>query len=393
MTSSPILAFPRPTPNPPSPKQGPFCVWHGLTFGLWLRLLARRPRIDLAHIPRAASITAVSLLNSFQAGIESLLYGRVNRIEIAKQPLFILGHWRSGTTLLHNLLAMDPQFAYPNLYQVLYSGHFLTTERIVAPLTAGLLPKTRMIDDMPASWDMTQEDEIALLLTTLSSPYLMLAFQGDRDSYGQYFSLAQSTPREQREWQQSLLQFVRKLTYRYGGRQIVLKSPSHTFRIPLLLDLFPQAKFVYIHRSPYPVVNSSLHLRRKLFAENGLAAPNYEGLEEDILITLDDCIRTYEDTKSQIPAGQLHELRFEHLEADPLGQMRELYAALDQDGWSGLEPILTEQLSALARHRKNKFSMDDALRRRIFNHVQWIFELYDYPSDLPESAAPHRRAA
>jgi hypothetical protein len=120
--------------------------------------------------------------------------------------------------------------------------------------------------------------------------------------------------------------------------------------------------------------------------------PNYEGLEEDILITLDDCIRTYEDTKSQIPPGQLHELRFEHLEADPLGQMRELYAALDQEGWSELEPILTEQLSALARHRKNKFSMDDALRRRIFHRARWIFELYDYPSDLPEFST-HRRAA
>jgi hypothetical protein len=368
-------------------KQGPFCVWHGLTFGRWLNLLAQRPRIDRAHVLRAASITAVSLVNSLQAAAESLLFGQLKQVEISQHPIFILGHWRSGTTLLHNLLTLDPQFAYPNLYQVLFSGHFLTTERVVARLTAHLIPKTRLIDDMPAGWNMTQEDEIALLLTTGLSPYLMTVFQGDRSRYGRYFSLSDVSPSELEFWKRSFLLFLKKLTYRYQGRQIVLKSPSHTYRIPILLEMFPQAKFVYIYRNPYAVFNSTLHLRRTMFTENGLAMPNFDGLEEDSFVTYEDCVRTYERTKSLIPPGQLHEVSFEQLEADPLGQMRALYEAWHQDGWSGLEPKLTQKLPELARHRKNKFSMDDALRRRIYRRLRWMFELYGYPSGLPEHAA------
>ena len=40
-------------------------------------------------------------------------------------PVFILGHWRSGTTLLHGLMAQDDQFAYPRIYQVSNPHSFL----------------------------------------------------------------------------------------------------------------------------------------------------------------------------------------------------------------------------------------------------------------------------
>jgi hypothetical protein len=366
----------------PPKKRGPFCVWHGLTFGSWLRLLSHGPPIDAGHLLRAATITVVSLINSLESAVESLVFGaRLARLEITKPPLFILGHWRSGTTLLHNLLTLDPQFAYPNLYQVLFSGHFLTTERLVTRLTGWMIPKTRLIDNMPAGWNMTQEDEIALLLTTGMSPYLMLAFQGRRSRYDRYFSLSELTPEERETWKRTFLLFLKKLTLR-SNKPIVLKSPSHTYRIPLLLEMFPQAKFVYIIRDPYAVLNSSLHLRRTLFTENSLAAPNFAGLEEDTFLTYEDCIRTYERTKSLIPDGQLHEMRFENLEADPLGEMRTLYESLHMSGWEVLEPILRAKLPELASHSKNKYAADDAFRRRIYHRLRWVFELYGYPHGL-----------
>ena len=113
-------------------KQGHFCVWHGLTVGNWLRLLASRPPMHLSSLPRLASISALSVLNSWNELVETcLLGGRVSRQKIEHPPIFILGHWRSGTTLLHNLMTLDPQFTYPNLYHVIYPGHFLLTERVV----------------------------------------------------------------------------------------------------------------------------------------------------------------------------------------------------------------------------------------------------------------------
>ena len=91
-------------------------------------------------------------------------------------------------------------------------------------------------------------------------------------------------------------------------------------------------------------------------------------------------MQTYERTKSLIPAGQLHEVRFEDLEADPLVAMHALYGAIGLDGWDRLEPILRSHLSELAHHKKNHFLMDDADRRKIYQRLKWMFDLYGYPS-------------
>jgi omega-hydroxy-beta-dihydromenaquinone-9 sulfotransferase len=374
-----------PPAAPHKTEQGAFCIWHGLNFGNWLRLLAMRPRWEWRSLPRMASISALSLVNSADEVLEKLLYGRqVSRVEIKEPPVFILGHWRSGTTLLHNLFTLDPQFSYPNLYHVLNSGHFLTTEWLVSRLTGWLLPATRPMDNLPAAWSMTQEDEIALLLATGVSPYWFIIFSGDRSRYGRFFDLQDATPQELKRWKEFMRLFLKKLTYKFQ-KPIVLKSPSHTYRIPLLLEMFPNAKFVYIYRDPYAVMTSSLHLRRTMFTENGFAPPDFDDIEGDTLLTYENCIKTYEATKHLVPAGQLHELRYENLEADPLGEMRNLYQGLNLAGWDRMETALQKEVPALSRYQKNKFSIDEGLQQRIYERCRWVFELYGYPSPVDES--------
>jgi omega-hydroxy-beta-dihydromenaquinone-9 sulfotransferase len=367
--------------------QGHFCIWHGTSLGIWSRLLASRPPMGWNRWGRMISITALSAVNSVENALESLIFGRrIARQQIEHPPVFILGHWRSGTTLLHNLMAMDPTFTYPNLYHVMYPGHFLLTERIVSNLTGWILPKTRPMDNIPTSWTMSQEDEMALLVMTLISPYLMLAHQGDRSKYGRFFDLTELTPDERRVWKDSFLRFLKKLTIR-ENKPIVLKSPSHTYRIPILLEMFPNAKFIYIYRDPYAIYSSGMHLRRTLFAENGLGRPVYEGLEEDLLRTYTHCIDRYESTKHLIPPGHLHEVRFEDLEADPLGQMKLVYDRLGLTSWPLLEPEIRKQIPELTRFKKNKFNMDEDLMQRIYAHWRPSFERYGYPSRLPEQEA------
>src|SRR4051812_20008158 len=87
-------------------------VLAGIRLGDWLRLLlANGFRVHPTCIPRALSISSYALLNSAAGCLEELRYGnRVRRAQIPP-PLFVLGHWRSGTTLLHDLLAVDDRFA------------------------------------------------------------------------------------------------------------------------------------------------------------------------------------------------------------------------------------------------------------------------------------------
>ncbi|HIE96976.1 MAG: sulfotransferase [Fuerstiella sp.] len=367
-------------------KQGHFCIFHGLTFGNWVRLLASRPPMHWSRLPRLASITAFSVVNSLEKLLENCVYGRrISRQKIEHPPIFIIGHWRSGTTLLHNLMSLDPQFTYPNLYQVIFPGSFLLTERIATKLTAWGVPKTRPVDDLPAGWDMTQEDEVALLAMTLLSPYLMLAHQRDPSTYGRFFDLTELTPKERRRWQDAFVYFLKKLTIR-ANKPIVLKSPPHTYRIPILLEMFPDAKFIHIHRDPYVVYKSSIHLRKTLFTENGLGKPCLDDMEENMMQLYSSLFEAYENTKHLIPAGHLHEVRFEDLEADPLGQMCQVYEKLGLPGWQSVEPKIQAEVPALAAYKKNTYNIDEPLKRKIYARWHAAFERYGYPSRLPESA-------
>ncbi len=121
----------------------------GMTLGDWWALLYRhRFAVDLQYLPRALVQTAASTSNSVNARIERGRFGRQIEAVKVQAPLFILGHYRSGTTHLHNLLALDPQFAAPNLFQVLNPHTFLTTERWAAPVANRVIARRRYQDEM-----------------------------------------------------------------------------------------------------------------------------------------------------------------------------------------------------------------------------------------------------
>ena len=362
--------------------QGVMCMWHGLGIRGVMRMIAHRPPQPWAVPLRWATIAPVSVINSIENVAESLVYGRrIARTQIEHPPVFILGHWRSGTTLLHNLITLDSSFTFPNLYHCMNPGHFLLTEKIVAPLTSWIVPKTRPMDNIAVGWQTTQEDEIALAIDCGISPYLMLALHMRPDIYGRYFDPREMTDSERAIWKASLLKLMKKLTIRRNA-PIVLKSPSHSFRIPILLEMFPDAKFIYIYRDPYAVHKSTMHLRNTTFVENALGRPHLDGNEDEMLYFYEKCIRTYEETKSLIPAGNLHEVRFEELEVDPLGEMARVYESLKLSGWSGIEPKIKAQLPELTSFKKNSFRMDSETMQRIYSRLKWMFDHYGYSSRL-----------
>src|SRR3954447_26103372 len=234
----------------------------GMTLGDWWSLLRRHHfDIDPRHWPRALVQTAVGASNSAGARFERARFGR--RIEAARvqAPLFILGHYRSGTTHLHNLLALDPQLAAPTFFQVLNPHTFLGTERFAAPVADKLLDRRRYQDEVALGVGVPSEDEVALCTMTGLSPYLAWYFPRDGAGYERYLTFRGVPDEDVARWGHALTTFLKKLTLRYA-RPPVLKSPPHTARIRLLLGLFPDARFVHIHRDPYAVFRSTRHLIR-----------------------------------------------------------------------------------------------------------------------------------
>jgi hypothetical protein len=326
----------------------------GITLGQWLRLLYdNRFAVDFPYWLRAGSITWGSFQNSFFACLDRWRYEAAVRHTQPETPLFVLGVWRSGTTHLHNLLARDPRFAFPNNYQVLYPLTFLTSEAFTAPFLSHIIPRRRAQDNVRIALDEPQEDEFALAALTFQSVVMSWTFPRRAGYYDRFLTLRDCTPEELARWKEALRYFVQKVAYKYG-RPLVLKSPPHTGRIKLLLELFPDAKFVHIHRNPYDVFRSSVHAFTKIAPWWTLQRPNLAGLEERILRQYHEVYDAYFDERGLIPAGRLHDLRYESLEADPIGELQRLYAALGLPDFAPAEPAIRSYLESIADYAKNR---------------------------------------
>jgi hypothetical protein len=374
-------------------SQGIFSIWQGMDVPNWCRLLAGRPPLHWSQALRLALVTGMSVSNSLLKFVEQLVHGRqLRRYELQHPPVFILGHWRSGTTLLHELLSNDPRLICPNLYQILSPHHCLLTEAVIAPLTEWMLPKTRPMDNILIAWDTPQEDETALCNLTGMSPYLMLAYQGQRWKYERFFEMQDLTAKEQSHWKSVFLTFLKKVALRsekvhggpVAGQRMLLKSPTHTYRVKLLLKLFPEAQFIHIVRNPYDVFNSAMHLRERLFEANALGRPRHEGAEEDVCGMYDHLFRVFEADRHLIPSKQFHELRFEDLEQDPIGELEKIYTQFGYDGFEAMKTTLGSRLESHRQFRKNRFEMAEETKRRLYQRWRSVFEQYDYPSGLVE---------
>ncbi len=355
-----------------------------------VRFFGLRPPIDPRRACRVLNTVGSSVFSSVLKRVEWLWFGRrIERVELAGPPLFVLGHWRSGTTLLHNLLACDSRFTYPNLYHVFCPHHFLLTESLVTRLTARLLPECRPMDNMPCGWSTPQEDETALCMMTLLSPYLMMAFFQQHQVYDRYFELRDVTAEERERWKAAFLLFLKKLTVR-ENKPVILKSPTHTFRIPLLLEMFPDARFLYIYRNPHRVFHSTMHLRRTVFDVNGFAPVDETDMEEEVFRIYEYMFRVYERDRALIPPRRLHEVRFEDLERDPVGVLREAYEAVDLPDFRTVEPRIRQEVAKLRGYKKNRYADDPDMMRRIYHRWRFAFERFGYPSGLPQAAEPAR---
>jgi hypothetical protein len=135
-----------------------------------------------------------------------------------------------------------------------------------------------------------------------------------------------------------------------------------------------------------------MHLRRAIFAENGLTPVVMdEKMQQDVFNVYNHCIETYERTKGMIPAGNLCEVRFEDLEVDPMGEMHRVYQTLNLGGWENLQVAIQKQLPQLTRYKKNSFKMDEDLMRKVYSRWKASFERYGYPSTLEDEKAEGRR--
>jgi hypothetical protein len=224
---------------------------------------------------------------------------------------------------------------------------------------------------------------------TFMSPCMGWSFPKRRDHYDRYLTFRGVDERDVKRWQAALVAYLKRLSVKYK-RPLVLKSPPHTARIRLLLEIFPQAKFVHVHRDPYAVFSSTRMMLTVNFSLHCLQrAPTPHDLDEWIIRQYRAMHEVFFEERDLIPPGQYHELRFDDLEADPIGQMERVYNALDLGEFSEVRPALERYVDRIRGYRRNEFpELPAALRRGIAYSWRPCFERWGYAMDAASQHQP-----
>ena len=355
--------------------------WHGMLFTDWIRLLAKnRFRVHPLRWALASTVTIASTFNTKMRLAQLALMGHeVGKTPVPDDPVFILGHWRSGTTFLHELLSVDDRFATPTTYQCFAANHFLLTERVMTRLLWFLMPSQRPMDNVAAGWHAPQEDEFALCAKGVPSPYLRMSFPNDStDEYLEYLDLEGIGPHELQAWRAALNDFLRQLTVHYQDKRIVLKSPTHTGRIGVLAAMFPRAKFIHMIRDPYDVVPSTLRLWKSLDEVQGLQIPRYEHTEDYVHRAYQRMYGGFFGARERLGDERIIDIRYESFVENTCAELRRAYEHLELGDFARVRDKLTEAVAAKKGYRKNTHALDPVMIANINQHWHDYFKKFEY---------------
>jgi hypothetical protein len=315
------------------------------------------PEMDVRLSGRAALMTAASVAAAPLALAESLTFRKQLRATSVQPPVFIIGHWRSGTTHLHNLLCQDPMFGYLTMYQAMAPDCSLVGNPWLRKLLSRVMPVQRPMDEMAWPLDAPQEEEIALGKVLPWSFYSQFLFpRRARELFHTHVLFDGAAPSDIEHWKRQYLRILKVASLHANGRRLVLKNPVNTARMGLLFEMFPSAQFIHIHRDPYEVFSSTRNLHRKILAFSALQRVSHSELDDTVLHLYEAMMRSFLEEKQRIPRHQLIDVRYDELVQRPLEVMERLYAQLGYDHFEEARPRLEAYLQSLEGYRKNSFA-------------------------------------
>ncbi|MBN2291495.1 MAG: sulfotransferase [Pirellulales bacterium] len=368
----------------------PSNIQHPLALGSmrnWLRLLWANGGVEKKYLPRAGFVSSLSALTIPLRIYERIAYRRViENVSLDKPPVFIVGHWRSGTTPLHLLLCSDSTMGYVSTFQSIAPEWFITGNKYLKGMVAKLIPSKRMMDNIRLSLDDPQEDELAMAEASPYSFYHQWSFPRAGREYFEKYVLFRNVPDDLVDrWKRLYMNVLCKATHNHGGKRLIIKNPANSARIKNILELFPDARFINIYRNPYVVFLSTKHFFRSILAIMQLKDIDDEELDSNILWYYEQLMKKYLTDKDMIPAENLIDIRFEDFEADPLREVRRIYGELDLQGFAAAEPEFREHLASLAGYQKNHYEIDSNTIRKVQEHWGFAIDRWGYKPPVVES--------
>ena len=343
-------------------------------------LLENRFDVDGRYLPRLLYAITISGLATPLRIKEHLQFdASIKRTDIVHHPLFILGHWRSGTTYLHNLLSLDPTRGCISTLHTLLPGVFLGSEPLLSSFVTKSLPNKRPMDDVPMRPELPQEDEFAVAALCPYSPHHELCFPRNAAYYNRYISM-EDVPQSIRDaWKAIYRYLLQKETLSCGGKQLILKNPSNTARVNLLLEMFPSAKFIHICRNPYDVYRSMMKVPLSLLPYTCLQRPPpFPEAEQQVLRVYRQIYCKYLKDRPRIPPDNLVEVRYEEFIQQPFDHLKTIYERLQLEGFAASEQTFKDYIASQQHMTQQRYDLDEQLKEKIYAAWGFAFEAFHY---------------
>ena len=280
--------------------------------------------IDAAYKGKYRLTKAVCRLLSPLAGLQNSRYEKL----LANQPLehdpvFILGHWRSGTTFVHNVFSCDKHFGYNTTYQTVFPHLMMWGQPFFKKNMSWLMPDKRPTDNMELAVDLPQEEEFAL---SNMMPYTYYNFwflpKCQQEYADKYLLFDDITDAELKVFEEVFTKLIKISLWNTHGTQFLSKNP------PIYAKLY--------HK--------------------------------------------YESDKQFIPEGNLMEVKFEDFEADAMGMTENIYKSLSIPGFTEARADIEKYVGGKKGYKKNKYKYDDRTIRLV--EENWGFALKQWEYNL-----------
>jgi omega-hydroxy-beta-dihydromenaquinone-9 sulfotransferase len=318
--------------------------------------------------------------------LQFLLFNyRIARMSIPEDPVFILGHYRTGTTYLQKLLASDPQFGCLTNYDSLFPNLNLLFGKRIKKVFQFLINVLKIKnpffhDSIVKLSEPAEEDDYLMNKASIYTAYWGLVFPRRwRDWLNDAELLSDPTYLE--GWKKEYQKTLKYATFKSRGKQLVLKNPPNTGRITQLLQLFPQAKFIFLYRNPFHLYYSIRNMWMKaILGFYSVQKIDEKELEEIIFEHFDYLHNKYETDKMRIPEGNLIEISYEELKADPHGVVKRIYSKLNLPGFSEAENELNQKINEESGYRNFRYNFDEKTIEKIKDRwgkyiLQWNYEI------------------
>lgn len=343
------------------------------------RKVTARQQIDKGFKGKYRLTTGVCRLLSALKPIEDSRFKKLADKPLEMDPLFILGHWRSGTTFVHNIFACDKHFGYTTTYQTVFPHLMLWGQPFFKKNMAFLMPDKRPTDNMELKVDLPQEEEFAL---SNMMPYTYYNFwflpKYQQEYADKYLLFDDITDAELKVFEEVFTKLIKISLWNTRGTQFLSKNPPHTGRVKELVKMFPNAKFIYLMRNPYTVFESTRSFFTNTIQPLKLQDVSNEQLEENIISIYAKLYHKYESDKKFIPEGNLMEVKFEDFEADAMGMTENIYQSLSIPGFAEARSDIEKYVGGKKGYKKNKYKYDDRTIRLVEENWDFALKQWDY---------------